>query len=411
MGTKLAQDMANAAHWLASLQQAETGGWGEYEGSHANVLNTAEAVLALLDSGCYASDEAVRRGADYLAHSQLGPGTDAGPPNEGGWARRVAGEQGGERHLPDTIRSSFALLAVYRAGRTMELPYVSKGLDWLLRTQRADGGWGYAPDRESRMFPSCMAMRALLTFQVGDHTLAGQLQTPIARGIAWLQHRRNADGSFGEQPGLVYIHTLHAILVLALARSLGFALAVAELEAGVRWTGQQAVAATQWVNEMVEICDDDLGCYTYTHVTPALYLSTFGSDLSPNDAIAKAALLVMHDAMDPVSCGFSAKRPVSWATAKSISGLAAVSRVFPAFPEREIPTGQAQGRQYLFLFLGGISVLTTIVALFGNLTSIYGSIMVLTVCACLLVYGVITEQTFLQVLVSRRKLEKRVASK
>lgn len=63
------------------------------------------------------------------------------------------------------------------------------------------------------------------------------------------------------------------------------------------------------------------------------------------------------------------------------------------------------------MFLAGISVLTTIVAPFGNLTGVYGSIMVLTVCACLLVYGVITEQTFVQVLVSRKKLEKRVASR
>lgn len=132
MNTKLTQDIANSARWLSSLQEAETGGWGEYEGSHANDLNTAEAVLALLDSGAYAADEAVRKGADYLARFQLGAGSDAGPRNEGAWARRVLNDHGGERHLPDTIRSGFALLALYRAGRTVDLPYMRKGLDWLV---------------------------------------------------------------------------------------------------------------------------------------------------------------------------------------------------------------------------------------------------------------------------------------
>jgi squalene cyclase len=161
MTSSLAKDITNTAKWLASLQDHQSGGWGEYKGAHTNDLNTAEAILALLASGEFqAGDAIIQKGAAYLVRSQL-DATDALPEDAGAWARRVPGEVGSERYLPDTVRSAFALLALNCAGRPVEDEAIRLGLDWLLRTGNPDGGWGCAAHGDSRLFPSCLALSAL----------------------------------------------------------------------------------------------------------------------------------------------------------------------------------------------------------------------------------------------------------
>jgi hypothetical protein len=161
---------------------------------------------------------------------------------------------------------------------------------------------------------------------------------------------------------------------------------------------------------LIDVGDEVSGSYTFTHVTPAIYLDTFGSGLSANDVIARESMSGMHDNMDPMSCGFSGKRPVSWATAKSLVGLAAVRGIFQDFPEREMPTGQVQGRQYLFLFLVAICGSATALAFDEKLTPLYAEIIGMVVLACLLVYGYISERSFIDVLLTQKRLRKKVAS-
>jgi len=84
--------------------------------------------------------------------------------------------------------------------------------------------------------------------------------------------------------------------------------------------------------------------------------------------------------------------------------------VCTAFPEREIPTGQVQGRQYLFIFLAGISLLTAIMALFDRLSGVFGLIMAFTILACLLVYDYLSEGSFVKVVLAQMKLQKKIAN-
>ena len=79
MASSLADDVGKSAKWLASIQDGATGGWGEYKGAQTNALNTAEAILALLDSGhCRAGDTAIQKGAAYLVKLAL----DDCPPDQ-----------------------------------------------------------------------------------------------------------------------------------------------------------------------------------------------------------------------------------------------------------------------------------------------------------------------------------------
>lgn len=52
---------------------------GERRGSHVNVLNTAEAMIALIDSGiCHAGTSSIRGAVDFLLKHQTVDGKDAG---------------------------------------------------------------------------------------------------------------------------------------------------------------------------------------------------------------------------------------------------------------------------------------------------------------------------------------------
>ncbi len=72
MATGLADAMEKATGWLISIQD-KSGGWGEYQGATPNVLNTAEAILALVDSNqCSAGNDRIQKAVDYLKSCQLG---------------------------------------------------------------------------------------------------------------------------------------------------------------------------------------------------------------------------------------------------------------------------------------------------------------------------------------------------
>jgi hypothetical protein len=412
MASSLADNMTRSARWLASLQDEVSGGWGEYKGAATNSLNTAEAVLALLESGQYkAGDVAIRKGEDYLKATQIDDRKALKPGDLGAWGRRVVDAAGQERMLPDTIRTSLALLALNCAGEGTDAAAMTAGLAWLVKTRNEDGCWGHADGHDSRSSPTCFALRALLRLHgAGGSDLRQWLQEPIRTGLDHLRTVwRNDSGSFGDEPDLVVPHTLYAVTVLRLAQQQGFGAGAGDLETAVGWIGRQGEAATRWANELIALSDDESDSYTFTHVTPAIYLDAFGDDLSKQDAIAKESLIVIHDNMDPVSCGFAAKRPVSWATSKNIYGLAAVVKVFEAFPERNIPSGHFEGRQYLFIFLVAISLLTTIVALAGKLSSEFVGVVVLVILGGLLIYGYISEESFVKLFFSRKRLQQKVS--
>ena len=407
MAADLAQSIGRASKWLMSIQD-NGGGWGEYDGAAPNVLNTAETILALIDSGeCEAGAHVIQRGVHYLETAQLVGKHAPHAADSGSWGRQIVEEDKPARHLPDTVRSAFALLALNCAGKSPQDASIRHGLDWLLRIVNPDGGWGYAAKHESQLFPTCVVLRAMLQLHgAGDDSLKERLAEPITRGLAHLhQHYRNPDGSFGRAADLIVPHTLYALRTLLLARDKNFKVDRDAIGDAIAWVSLQGGGVTRWVNELIEIGPKKSGPYTFTHVTPALYLDTFSGQARATDAIARESMLVMHDNMDPVSCGMSGRRPVSWATAKALSGLAAVRGVIPTFPARNLPTGQVEPRHYLLAFLVLICGSATAVALADKMSNEYVGVMVLVVLAGLLIYGFISEQSFINALVAqfRRK--------
>jgi len=94
-----------SSQWLVAQQHNQTGGWAERPGLSVNPLNTAEAIIALLDAGAVAAgSDQIQNGIDYLKRNQC---TVEG--KAGAWTRWSRVGQETVRHIPDIVRTSFAI--------------------------------------------------------------------------------------------------------------------------------------------------------------------------------------------------------------------------------------------------------------------------------------------------------------
>jgi squalene-hopene/tetraprenyl-beta-curcumene cyclase len=80
---------------------------------------------------------------------------------------------------------------------------VRKAVDWLVKIQNADGGWGedcnsYALDRTGHTPAPTTASQT--AWAVIGLMAAGEVDHPaVAGGIAWLQANQEADGLWGQE--------------------------------------------------------------------------------------------------------------------------------------------------------------------------------------------------------------------
>ncbi len=129
--------------WLLASQEA-TGSWfGRWGVNH--VYGTGAAVPALIAAGVTASDESVRRAVGWL---------EAHQNEDGGWGEdpRSYDDEAWIGRGPSTAsQTAWALLALDAAGE--QSAAVDRGVQWLVDTQRPDGGWD-EPQFTGTGFPS-----------------------------------------------------------------------------------------------------------------------------------------------------------------------------------------------------------------------------------------------------------------
>ena len=126
--TQITEIINNAARWLEQQQDKESRGWGERRGGHVNVLNTAEAMIALIDSGiCHAGTSSIRGAVDFLLKHQTLDGQDAGS-----WPRELTTDEAKIIDIPDLVRTSHAIQALIKAGKGIDEGPVQMALVWLL---------------------------------------------------------------------------------------------------------------------------------------------------------------------------------------------------------------------------------------------------------------------------------------
>ena len=192
-----------AEKWIVGMQ-SRNGGWGAFDAeNNNNYLNsipfadhgalldpptedvTARCLSFLAQIG-YASDHPViAKGRKYLLGLQ---------EEDGSWFGRWG---------TNYIYGTWSVLAAFNAiGEDPAAPHVRRAVDWLIRSQREDGGWGedgasYAPETRGLSKASTASQTA---WAVLGLMAVGEVDHPaVERGIAYLATARR-DGDNWHEP-------------------------------------------------------------------------------------------------------------------------------------------------------------------------------------------------------------------
>ena len=150
-----------AGEWMRGLQNRDGGfptfcrGWGALPFDRSGADLTAHAVRALHTDHHPADgprQNSIQRGLAYLAREQR---------PDGSWLPLWFGNQ----HAPDDLNPTYGtarVLAVYRDLGLHDSEPARGGVDFLLRIQNADGGWGGAVGTPSSVEETALAVEALL---------------------------------------------------------------------------------------------------------------------------------------------------------------------------------------------------------------------------------------------------------
>ncbi|RBP12194.1 squalene-hopene/tetraprenyl-beta-curcumene cyclase [Roseiarcus fermentans] len=196
--------IGRAKEWIEGLQSRD-GAWGAFDADNTHeVLNNIPFADhgALLDPP---TADVTARCVSMLA--QLGDTRETSPSLARGLDALIASQEKdgswfGRWGMNYVYGTWSALCALNAAGVDSAAPCVRRAVDWLVRIQNADGGWGEAGDsyrldyQGYRPSPSTASQTgwALLGLMA-----AGEIDNPsVARGVAWLAATQGADGFWDE---------------------------------------------------------------------------------------------------------------------------------------------------------------------------------------------------------------------
>jgi squalene-hopene/tetraprenyl-beta-curcumene cyclase len=206
---------SRTARWIAARQyqvrhpytQAEPGGWAwtHLAGGVPDVDDTSGAILALSELG---DRDGIAAGLRWLLTLQN---------RDGGWPTfcRGWGKLPFDRSSPDL--TAHALRAIHVASEGVRPQRaIRRGLDYLHRVQQADGSWiplWFGNQRAAgRTNPVLGTSRVLRALEIFDRD-----GPPTARGVQYLLRAQNADGGWGGAEAVASSVEETAMAVSALA--------------------------------------------------------------------------------------------------------------------------------------------------------------------------------------------------
>jgi squalene-hopene/tetraprenyl-beta-curcumene cyclase len=203
-GASFEEPVARAREWIEGMQ-SKNGGWGAFDADNTyHYLNN----IPFADHGALLDPPTVDVSARCIGFlAQLGEPTDS--PRMKAAVRYIEDEQMADgswfgRWGVNYVYGTWsALCALNAAGLPPDAPSMKRGADWLIAIQNADGGWGEDADSYKLDYagyepaPSTASQTAWALLGL---MAAGRVDDPaVARGIAWLVSRQEADGFWGQE--------------------------------------------------------------------------------------------------------------------------------------------------------------------------------------------------------------------
>jgi squalene-hopene/tetraprenyl-beta-curcumene cyclase len=130
-------------------------------------------------------DAARRRAIRFLIENQRA---------DGSWLPLWFGNQSMADDENPTYGTAKVLAAL--CGETDVDAVAKRGVNWLLRAQNGDGGWGGGAGSPSTIEETALAVDALAHVRWADDPVAGAIQ----RGVAWLVERTRGGTEFAFSP-------------------------------------------------------------------------------------------------------------------------------------------------------------------------------------------------------------------
>jgi squalene-hopene/tetraprenyl-beta-curcumene cyclase len=177
----------SGVRWLLGLQNPDGGwptfcrGWGKLPFDRSGVDLTAHAIRAL-DAWKPVSPgpigESIRRGFAFLERSQRG---------DGSWVPLWFGNQY-QPHEENPVYGTSRVLLAYRDLDELSSGPARRGLAWLARSQRPDGGWagGPAGSDAARGEMSSVEETAVAVEALAGAPLECSFEPVVTKGLKWL---------------------------------------------------------------------------------------------------------------------------------------------------------------------------------------------------------------------------------
>lgn len=163
------------------------GGWSQFLDEVVkapSVTGTTHGIFSLIASGEPQDSEIIVLGKRLIVNN-------ARP--DGGWTKPDL-----FNYCSLTRISSLAIRALLDAGEPFSSPLVSASIEWLIKAQNEDGGWGnLAKDKKSDVTSTSFALQALARIP-GLHA---EGREAITSGRTWLLKVKNQDSSWGYRAG------------------------------------------------------------------------------------------------------------------------------------------------------------------------------------------------------------------
>jgi squalene-hopene/tetraprenyl-beta-curcumene cyclase len=200
------EGVATGVEWLLAMQNGDGGwptfcrGWGKLPFDRSSPDLTAHALRAICCASAGAGPtvtatsrrlrRAIRHGLNYLDRAQQA---------DGSWMPLWFGNQATAGQTNPVVGTSRVLRALEILDR--DGPTASRGVEYLLRAQNADGGWGGAAAAPSSVEESALAVTALVPWA----------QPPAARqalfrGVRYLMSNITGTSDHPSPIGLYFAH-------------------------------------------------------------------------------------------------------------------------------------------------------------------------------------------------------------